>query len=159
MSNSVKLSDLKNPINFLALGLGSGLSPKAPGTAGSLLAVCLYMLFLQQLPLWAFLGIILVAAFAGIAICGYTAKQLGVDDHPAIVWDEFAGQWIALICVVDWVSALGAFVLFRIFDIAKPGPIGWLDKKLHSGLGIMADDLLAGIAALLSLQFLIMMFA
>jgi phosphatidylglycerophosphatase A len=137
-------------ICFLGLGLGSGLSPKAPGTAGSLLVLLLY-------PLWQSLGLgyaallIVLMSLVGIYICGRTAELLQVHDDGRIVWDEFAGQSIALLpllycgCSAWWLVL--AFVLFRIFDVWKPFPIGWADRQVAGGLGIMLDDVLAGLMA------------
>ncbi|MEX1221082.1 MAG: phosphatidylglycerophosphatase A [Idiomarina sp.] len=146
MSKAQQLS-LLNPIHLLALGFGSGLSPKAPGTMGTLVAIPLVWL-LAQLPLAIYLSVTVVAAVVGIWICAYTAKAMGEHDHPAIVWDEIAGYAIAMTLLPPTFLNLAlAFVLFRLFDILKPGPIGWCDKHLHGGLGIMADDVLAGITA------------
>ena len=136
---------LKNPVHLLALGLGSGLSPKAPGTMGSIVALVLLWLAGPELVPWHWL-IALVASFIGIPICAYCSKALGGADHKAIVWDEFAGAWLAVMFVpFDLLWWLAAFVLFRIFDIAKPWPVGLADKRLHGGLGIMLDDILAGL--------------
>ena len=144
--------DLRNPLHLLAFGFGSGLAPRAPGTWGTLAAL-LPWYFLQQLPLWGYLVALLVAAVAGLFICGRTARDLGVHDHGGIVWDEFVGLWIALLLVPLqplWVAA--GFLLFRLFDIFKPWPISWCDRELQGGVGIMVDDLLAGIAACIVLQ-------
>ena len=139
-------------VHFLAFGLGSGAAPKAPGTFGTLAAIPLYLL-LAQLPLWAYL-VIVVASFAlGIYLCGQASKDMGVHDHGGIVWDEFVGFWITMIAVpMQWPWIIAGFVLFRFFDIIKPWPIGWLDKRVHGGLGIMIDDVIAGIFALIILQ-------
>jgi phosphatidylglycerophosphatase A len=139
-------------VHFLAFGLGSGAAPKAPGTFGTLAAIPLYLL-LAQLPLWAYL-IIIVASFAlGIYLCGQASKDMGVHDHGGIVWDEFVGFWITMIAVpMQWPWIIAGFVLFRFFDIIKPWPIGWLDKRVHGGLGIMIDDVIAGVFALIILQ-------
>lgn len=146
--------DLRDPLQLLAFGFGSGLAPKAPGTFGSLAALaCFPLLALLALP--AFLGVVLVAALAGIVICDHAAKALAVHDDGRIVWDEFAGQWLALTPLVptlawgltDLLWLLAGFVLFRIFDIIKPWPISHLDAKVHGGLGIMLDDLVAGVFA------------
>ena len=95
----------------------------------------------------------MVAFGIGIYLCGRTSKDLGVDDHPGIVWDEFVGFWITMLAVpFHWGWILWGFVWFRIFDIAKPWPIRWLDKNVHGGLGIMIDDVLAGIMAALVMQ-------
>jgi phosphatidylglycerophosphatase A len=145
---------IKNPIIFLAFGLGSGLSPKAPGTAGSALALVFFPL-LCMLGLWGSVAFIVAAALLGFWLCGKAADILKVHDHAAIVWDEFVGQWIALLPLLasaawntqTYVGIVLAFVLFRFFDILKPWPISWCDKHLEGGFGIMVDDLLAGIAA------------
>jgi phosphatidylglycerophosphatase A len=139
-------------VHFLAFGLGSGAAPKAPGTFGTLAAIPLYLL-LAQLPLWAYL-VIIVASFAlGIYLCGQASKDMGVHDHGGIVWDEFVGFWITMIAVpMQWPWIIAGFVLFRFFDIIKPWPIGWLDKRVHGGLGIMIDDVIAGVFALIILQ-------
>ncbi|NQY48202.1 MAG: phosphatidylglycerophosphatase A [Colwellia sp.] len=140
--------NLANPIQFLALGFGSGLAPKAPGTFGTLAAVPLFLLMSGLTPLIYGL-VVLVVCIAGIYICGKAASDVGVHDHGAIVWDEFAGFFITMFMVpVSWQSVLVGFVLFRIFDIAKPWPISLADKKLTGGFGIMFDDVLAGLFAL-----------
>ena len=140
--------NLANPIQFLALGFGSGLAPKAPGTFGTLAAVPLFLLISGLTPLIYGL-VVLVVCLAGIYICGKAASDVGVHDHGAIVWDEFAGFFITMFMVpVSWQSVLVGFVLFRIFDIAKPWPISLADKKLTGGFGIMFDDVLAGLFAL-----------
>ncbi|KEQ16880.1 phosphatidylglycerophosphatase A family protein [Endozoicomonas numazuensis] len=142
----------KNPVHFFAFGLGSGLSPVAPGTFGTLAAIPFYLVF-QYLPLWNYLLVLAVSIVLGIWLCGKTSKDLGVHDHPGIVWDEFVGYWITmLVAPSGWEWVLTGFILFRIFDIWKPWPIGWLDQKVHGGLGIMIDDIIAGIFALISLQ-------
>ena len=139
--------NLKSPAQFLAFGFGSGLSPKAPGTAGTVAAIPLFWL-LSHLNLGAYTLAIVVTFVIGVWICGEASKQLGVHDHGGIVWDEFVGFWITMWAVpasLPWMVA--GFVLFRLFDIAKPWPIGPLDKKVDGGLGIMIDDVVAGIMA------------
>ncbi|MEL4252888.1 phosphatidylglycerophosphatase A [Shewanella xiamenensis] len=146
---------LKNPIHFLALGFGSGLAAKAPGTFGTLAAVPLYLLF-AQLPLSWYLALTLVCVLAGIYICDNAAKDMGVHDHGAIVWDEVAGLLITMIAApagILWLAV--GFVLFRLFDILKPWPIRWLDAKVEGGFGIMIDDVLAGFFALICLQVIV----
>lgn len=139
---------LRNPIHFLALGFGSGLMPKAPGTFGTLAAIPVYYL-LKDLSLIQYLLFVLTVFLAGIYICQYTSDALKVHDHPGIVIDEFAGYFITMIAVpISWQSILIGFLLFRLFDIFKPWPISWLDKKVHGGLGIMIDDVVAGFFAL-----------
>lgn len=152
---------LTSPVHLLAFGLGSGLSPKAPGTVGTLAAVP-FAWGLLQLPLAWVLGVIVVAAWVGVYLCGESAKRLGVHDHGGIVFDEFVGYWISCLPLMPALlevsgfqgsTAAGlllAFVLFRIFDVLKPWPISWLDRKVDGGLGIMVDDLVAGVFAALS---------
>lgn len=143
---------LAHPIHFFALGFGSGLAPKAPGTFGTLAAIPVVWLA-QQTGSIGYLILTLVAVIAGVGICGYTAKAMGEHDSPAIVWDEIAGYMVAFIGLAwSWQNLLLALVLFRLLDITKPGPIGWCDRKLKGGLGIMADDVVAGLATGLILQ-------
>ena len=144
--------DRRDPVHWLAFGFGSGLAPKAPGTAGTLAAIPLYLL-LQPLPLLVYVAVLILAALAGIYFCGKTARDLGVHDHPGIVWDEFVGFWIAMIAApASWGWLVCGFLLFRLFDIWKPWPIRWADRRVHGGLGIMLDDVLAGLFALLVMQ-------
>ena len=145
---------LSNPIHCLAFGFGSGLAPKAPGTFGTLLAVPLYLL-LSQLSLLPYMLVVVIAFAVGIYLCGRTATDLGVHDHPGIVWDEFVGFWITMIAApAGWLWVVIGFILFRLFDIWKPWPIRFFDKNVESGLGIMIDDVLAGLYALLVLQLI-----
>ena len=145
---------LRSPTLLLAFGFGSGLSPKAPGTMGTLAAIPLWWL-LAQLPLTSYLIVVLIAAVVGITICGRAADQMGVHDHGGIVWDEFVGFWIAMVALpITWQSVILGFVLFRLFDILKPWPISWLDKKVSGGFGIMIDDVIAGLAAAAVIYFL-----
>ncbi len=142
----------RNPIHFLAFGLGSGAAPKAPGTFGTLAAIPLWLLF-ADLPILSYIAVIVVASLVGIWLCGQTSKDLGVHDHGGIVWDEFVGLWITYIALPEgWLWVLFGFLLFRLFDIWKPWPIGWADSKVSGGLGIMLDDILAGFMALGVLQ-------
>ncbi|MDP5053489.1 MAG: phosphatidylglycerophosphatase A [Congregibacter sp.] len=143
---------LTDPIQLLAFGFGSGLSPKAPGTVGTVAALPLYGLFASQ-PLWIYSSIVVLAGLLGIWVCDRASKALGVHDHPGIVWDEFVGLWIALWAVpVEPLWILAGFLVFRIFDIAKPWPIGWLDRHVHGGFGIMIDDVVAGLMTCLALH-------
>ena len=145
---------LRSPTLLLAFGFGSGLSPKAPGTMGTLAAIPLWWL-LAQLPLTSYLVVVLIAAVVGITICGRASDQMGVHDHGGIVWDEFVGFWIAMAALpITWQSVILGFVLFRLFDILKPWPISWLDKKVSGGFGIMIDDVIAGLAAAAVIYFL-----
>jgi len=148
---------LRNPVQLLAFGFGSGLAPRAPGTVGTLLAVVLY-LPMAHLNLVAYSAVIVVAALVGVWICGSASKQLGVHDHGGIVWDEFVGFWITLWAVpAGWVWIVAGFALFRFFDVVKPWPIGLLDAKVNGGFGIMVDDMIAGVMACGVLHLAIML--
>jgi phosphatidylglycerophosphatase A len=152
MPETIQPTPFKSPVQFLAFGFGSGLSPWAPGTAGTLVAIPLY-LAVADLSLLHYSLFVAITALLGIWICGMASGQLQVHDHPGIVWDEFVGYWITLWAVpVDWVWMLAGFVVFRILDIAKPWPIGHLDRKVGGGFGIMIDDVLAGVMACATLH-------
>jgi len=139
--------NIYNPIHFLALGFGSGLVPKAPGTFGTLAAIPLVLLF-SLLTNFHLVLLILVMSIAGVYICGKAAKDAGVHDHGAIVWDEIVGLLITMFMMpLSWQSIMVGFALFRFFDILKPWPISYLDKNCHGGFGIMIDDIVAGLAA------------
>ena len=153
MPSPIPLRMLRNPVHLLSLGFGSGLSPVAPGTFGTLAAVPLYLLA-QPLPLPAYLVLVAAMLVAGIVLCGYTSRALGTHDHGGIVWDEIVGYFIAMTAAPPgWGWLLAGFLLFRLFDIWKPWPIGWLDRRLSGGVGIMLDDIVAGIYALLVMKF------
>jgi phosphatidylglycerophosphatase A len=144
---------LKNPLHFLALGFGSGLAPKAPGTFGTVAALPLVWLLSVYTSLHVYALVTLVACIAGIWICGKTADDMQVHDDSSIVWDEVAGMLITMLAVpLTWQSLLVGFLLFRFFDILKPWPISYLDKHVHGGFGIMVDDVLAGLFSLGCLQ-------
>ncbi len=151
MQKNFKLS---NPIHFLALGFGSGLIKPAPGTWGTLIAIPVYLGLLLLVPPSSiyYLITILVSFTVGVYICGKAAKDVGVHDHGAIVWDEIVGYLVTMTFFVPTLTNLAlGFVLFRLFDILKPWPIKLLDKHVHGGFGIMVDDLLAGVFAWLCL--------
>jgi phosphatidylglycerophosphatase A len=142
---------LRDPVHFLAFGFGTGLAPFAPGTFGSLPGVLLFWLTLGQ-------GVYLQSAIAvglilaGVWLCGESARRIGVHDHGGIVWDEIAGMYLTLFAAPA--SPFGfalAFLLFRVMDIVKPWPIRDLDHRIHGGLGIMLDDLVAALYAALLL--------
>jgi phosphatidylglycerophosphatase A len=144
----------KNPNHLFAFGFGSGLAKKAPGTFGTLAAIPFFLL-LQNLSWPLYLSWLLVTFALGVIWCDRSSKAMGVHDHGGIVWDEFVGFWITMFMAPTcWVCVVIGFVLFRFFDILKPWPINWLDKKVHGGFGIMIDDALAGIYALLVLQLI-----
>ena len=106
------------------------------------------MLLLQALPWWGFALLVLLSFVLGVWLCEVTARNLGVHDHPGIVWDEFVGYWLTMLFApAGWQWLLLGFILFRIFDIIKPWPIGWIDRRVSGGMGIMLDDVLAGIYA------------
>ncbi|MCH8178011.1 MAG: phosphatidylglycerophosphatase A [Proteobacteria bacterium] len=146
---------LRNPLHLLSLGFGAGLSPYAPGTVGTIVAVPLYLL-LSQLELVPYIAVIVTGFALGVYLCHYTSQALGVHDHSGIVWDEFIGYWITMIAVpaVTWQWVLAGFVLFRFFDIVKPWPVKLADKRLKGGFGIMFDDVLAGLYALACMQLI-----
>lgn len=135
---------LSDPAHFVALGFGSGLFPKGPGTAGTLLGWILFPLVSAPLSDTLF-GTLLVACFLfGIIACERTGRALGVADHGAVVWDEIVAIWLVLWltpATLAWQAT--AFVVFRFFDIVKPPPIGWVDERTRGGFGVMLDDLLA----------------
>ncbi|HWP94339.1 MAG TPA: phosphatidylglycerophosphatase A [Gammaproteobacteria bacterium] len=142
---------LGDPVHFTAFGLGVGLSPWAPGTLGTLLGLPLVWL-VEPLPLAARAGIAALLVICGSWICHMSARRLGVHDHPGIVLDEVTGFYVAMLLVpLDWVWGTAGFVLFRLFDIFKPWPVRWADRRLPGGVGIMADDVLAGLYAMLLL--------
>ena len=155
LSSEQRRQLLATPAGWLACGFGSGLAPVAQGTFGSIAAV-LPWLFLRTLPLPLYLFTVLVAFVVGVWACGVAGRAVAVDDHRSIVWDEFVGLWIALIPALWapwWMVVLG-FALFRLFDVWKPWPIGWLDRHLKGGMGVMVDDVVAGVFAAIVLALL-----
>ena len=144
---------LSDPVNLLAFGLGTGLSPQAPGTVGSLFGVAIAWWTLP-LGMDARLAIAIALVVSGVWICGESAKRIGVHDHPGIVWDEIAAIYLVLLVTpVNLAAWALAFGLFRLFDIWKPWPIRDLDHRLGGGLGIMLDDVVAALYAALLLGF------
>lgn len=138
---------ISNPICFLAFGFGSGLAPKAPGTFGTLAAMPLYLLA-SKLSLSAYVGLTVLLFLIGVWLCGRCEQILSVRDHSGIVWDEFVGLFITLAGTpVSWPAMAAGFFLFRLFDVLKPWPISWFDRRIHGGLGIMLDDAVAGLFA------------
>ena len=147
---------LSSPAGWLACGFGAGLAPVAQGTFGSLAAV-LAWLVLRQVALPGYLLVLVVGFALGVWACDVAGRALGVDDHRSLVWDEFIGQWIALLPLggatllpatgVAWWMVAAGFALFRLFDVWKPWPIRWLDRHLKGGLGVMVDDVVAGLIA------------
>lgn len=154
-TNTLPAGTLTQPVHFLAFGFGAGVSPYAPGTAGTLIAIpVLYLMHFLSMPLYLLLTIVLFVA--GIWICGTSARRLGVHDHPGIVFDEIVGYLVTMAAVpFHWFWIVTGFLLFRLFDIWKPWPIGFIDKRLKGGLGIMLDDIQAGIYAWMVIQLII----
>lgn len=144
---------LLNPVHFLAFGFGSGLASKMPGTFGTLAALPLVVLLSHFSSFSVYLIVTILVCVLGIWICGKTAEDMGVHDDSSIVWDEVAGMLITMLAVpLSWQTVLVGFILFRFFDILKPWPISYLDKHVHGGLGIMIDDVLAGLIAVACLH-------
>lgn len=144
-----------HPAYFFSLGFGSGLSPFAPGTAGSLLAIPLFLALAYFLPLWPLLAVVGVSFAGGVWFCDVTGKALGVSDHGGIVWDEIVAMWLILAFTPPTWQWFGiAFLLFRLFDIWKPFPIRYFDQHVKGGFGVMLDDLLAAGYALAALKLL-----
>ena len=146
---------VSHPAHFFSLGFGSGLAPKAPGTFGTIMGLPLFWL-IANYGIAVKLAIIIVLFIAGIYCCDKTGKALGVADHGAIVWDEIVAMMLVLaFSPPSWLNWVIAFLLFRLFDIWKPFPIRQFDAKLKNGFGVMFDDLLAAIYAILSLKIIL----
>ena len=150
-NNPLKKISLLNPVHLLAVGFGSGLIHPAPGTWGSLAGIFIGVILLALLGTKTFLILTALCFALGCYLCQKTADDMGVHDHGTIVWDEFVGIFIVLAALpeLSWQWILMAFVLFRFFDILKPYPICYFDEKLKSGFGIMVDDVLAAIYAVI----------
>ncbi|MGN6328140.1 MAG: phosphatidylglycerophosphatase A family protein [Rhodanobacter sp.] len=141
---------LATPAGWLACGFGSGLAPIAQGTFGSLAALLPWLL-LRELPLPLYVVILLSGFAVGVWACNVASRALGVADHRSLVWDEFIGQWMALLPLLvlpaPWWAVVLGFGLFRLFDVWKPWPIRWLDRRVKGGMGVMIDDVVAGVFA------------
>jgi len=141
-----------HPAHAVAFGFGAGLAPVAPGTVGTLAAWPLGWLLASSLPPAAMLALVAAAFLLGVWCCGVTGQRLGVPDHGAMVWDEIVAFLLVLaILPLDLAWQAAGFVLFRLFDIAKPPPIGWFERRYHGGFGVMFDDLVAAGYALVAL--------
>ena len=155
----IKISTLaktvfSSPIHFLAFGFGSGLSPIAPGTMGTLVAIPLYLLLASASPI-IYMAVLVLMFVVGVWICEASASRLGLDDPSGIVWDEWVGYLVTMLMAPKgWHWVLLGFVLFRLFDIWKPYPIYWFDQQVKGGMGIMVDDIIAGLYALIIIQTL-----
>jgi len=151
---------LADPAGWIASGFGAGLSPYAPGTVGSAVALIPWIA-LRELSWPIHLAIVVLAFVLGIWASNRVIATLRIDDPGVIVWDEFVGQWIACIPLLfvthdaRWIAL--AFVLFRAFDIGKPWPVSWADRRIKGGFGVMFDDVLAGVYAAGSLALLMYM--
>lgn len=166
-------STLDTVVYWLALGLGSGLPRRAPGTWGTVGGLIAGVI-LMRLGFVPFLILTILSCFIGVWFCGRASKMMGVHDDPHIVWDEWSGIWITLLpfsylgfangslfqtlmAPSTFIPLILAFILFRFFDILKPPPIAWADKKVAGGLGIMLDDIIAGMMA--AVVWVIMVYA
>jgi len=146
---------LRNPIHILSFGFGAGLSPIAPGTMGTLIAIPIFLVLATFSPL-IYLVSVAIMFLVGCWASGLTAEALGVPDHSGIVIDEIVGYLITMIFVpITWYWVVLGFILFRLFDIWKPWPVSVADRRLKGGLGIMLDDVLAALYSLLSLHIVI----
>ena len=146
---------LRHPAHAIALGFGSGLSPKAPGTVGSLWGWASWLLIQNNLSVHAQAALILVSLSIGWWACTLAARNMGVSDPGSIVWDEIVAMWMILFLITPagFLTQLSAFLLFRFFDAAKPGPVAWADQLFkgfgwRGGLGILFDDLVAAFCTL-----------
>lgn len=149
---------LRHPAHAIALGFGSGLSPKAPGTVGSLWGWASWLLIQNSLSLTTQAALILVSLIIGWWACTLTARHMGVSDPGSIVWDEIVAMWLILFLLMPagFMAQLSAFLLFRFFDTVKPGPVAWADRLFkgfgwRGGWGIMFDDLVAALCTLIVL--------
>lgn len=150
---------LSDPAHFVALGFGSGLWPRGPGTAGTLAGWLLFPFIRAPLSEPLFAGLLVACFLFGILACERTGRSLGVSDPGCIVWDEIVAIWLVLWLTPDtllWQAV--AFGLFRFFDIVKPQPIRWVDTHAHGGFGVMIDDILAAGYTLLVLAILVRYF-
>jgi phosphatidylglycerophosphatase A len=139
---------LASPAGWIACGFGSGLTPKSQGTFGSFAAILPWLLS-RGLSVPAWLAVIVVAFAIGVWACDVAGRVIGVDDHRSLVWDEFVGLWITLLpaLLAPWWAVVAGFALFRLFDVWKPWPIAWFDRRVKGGFGVMLDDAIAGIFA------------
>jgi phosphatidylglycerophosphatase A len=148
----------QNPLQFLAFGFGTGTIPYAPGTFGTLIAIPFYLV-LRELPNVAYLVVVLAIIAASIWICDKVTREIKIDDHQGMVLDEIVGYFVTMFAAPhNWPWILWGFLLFRLFDIWKPWPIRQVDARLTGGMGIVLDDVLAGIYSCLLLQALAWIF-
>ncbi len=144
---------LSHPAGWIATALGAGLVPGAPGTVGSVVALLPWWFLLRDLTPGAYAAVIIIGFALGVWACAVCERRLGTHDQGALVWDEVIGMWVTLFAVpAGWPWMVAGFVLFRLFDIWKPWPVRWADRKVGGGLGVMLDDVIAGAYALIVLQ-------
>lgn len=143
---------LSHPAHFIALGCGSGLAPFAPGTFGTLFGWWTFNLLQPHLQPMTWLWLLVGGFSIGVWACSQTGRDLGVADHGGMVWDEIIAMWLVLLFTPTTLLAQAvSFLLFRLFDIVKPAPIRYFDRKWKGGFGVMWDDLVAAFYALLVL--------
>jgi phosphatidylglycerophosphatase A len=142
---------LTHPLHLISLGFGSGLSPIMPGTVGTLFGWVSFAVLNRYLTVLDWGVLIVVGFFAGISITAFTAKKLAIEDPSAIVWDEIVAFWLVLLMVspISFTGQVWSFIVFRFFDMVKPPPIRYFDRRLKGGFGIMFDDLVAAFFTLL----------
>ena len=142
----------RSALHWIAFGAGAGLVPRAPGTAGTAVAIPVYLAIGSQ-PAAVYALAVACVAVAGVWACGRTARDLGAHDHPGIVLDEIAGFLVTMTALpFEWPWIVAGFVAFRFFDIVKPWPISLVDRRIGGGLGIMLDDVMAGVLACAALH-------
>lgn len=149
-----------HPAHFIAGGFGSGYSPVAPGTTGTLFGWASYLVLAQWLTTPALMGAFLLLSFAiGVWACQVTGRNLGAVDHGSIVIDEIVPFWLVLwatqlLTPNTWPWQLAAFILFRIFDVLKPQPARYFDVQVKNGFGVMCDDLIAALYSIAAIFFI-----
>jgi len=151
-ANAVPVPLWRSIVHFLAFGFGAGKAPAAPGTFGTLVGIPAYLL-LQPLTIHIYVAVVAGMFAFGVWLCHVTERDLGVHDHPGIVWDEIVGYLITMfLAPTGWIWLVVGFVLFRLFDIWKPFPIRQIERRIQGGFGNMLDDALAAVYAWLVLQ-------
>jgi phosphatidylglycerophosphatase A len=142
---------LSHPAHIVSLGFGSGLSPVAPGTVGTLLGWLSFAVLSRWLNEWQWGAVIAVSLVVGIWLSGITARALHTEDPGNVVSDEIVSFWLVLwlISPAGWLAQCIAFGLFRYFDAVKPGPVGWADRRFSGGFGVFADDVIAAFCTVL----------
>ena len=154
-ANAAPVPVWRRIVHFLAFGFGSGKAPVAPGTFGTLVGIPAYLL-LQPFAIYIYVSIVATMFAVGVWFCHVTEHDLGVHDHPGIVWDEIVGYLITMfLAPAGWMWLIVGFVLFRLFDIWKPFPIRQIERRIQGGFGNMLDDALAAVYAWLALQVVV----